>query len=76
MAQIITEECLSCHACVVKCPQNAIRLGEVIYEINPYHCNDCSDISGEPLCYPVCPVDAIEPSMEKVEKGLVPINLP
>lgn len=75
LAQLITEECLSCGACVSKCPTRAIHRGDVIYEVNPYQCNDCSDIEGEPLCHPVCPVDAFELSSDIVVKGLVPVNL-
>ncbi len=53
MPQKITEECISCGACEPECPNEAISLGEDIYQINPEKCDDCETCKG------VCPVDCI-----------------
>ena len=53
MAYKITEECISCGACLGICPVNAIEEG------NPYTINaDCFDCGA---CEGACPVAAIKP---------------
>ncbi len=47
----ITEECVSCGACVNACPENAIKAGEP--HVITSRCNDCGK------CVEVCPVEAI-----------------
>ncbi len=64
----ITDECISCSACVDECPSNAIYNSGIEYELNgqtfpalseehPYIvaelCDDCKS------CVEVCPVDSI-----------------
>ncbi|MCZ7545837.1 MAG: 4Fe-4S binding protein [Anaerolineae bacterium] len=56
MAHKITEECISCGACEAECPNEAIFLGEEIYEIDASKCDDCE------TCMDVCPVDCIVPA--------------
>ena len=66
---VITDECISCSACVEECEQNAIFNAGDSYSINgeekaaisedhtyiaPELCEDCGD------CKDVCAVDAIE----------------
>ena len=54
MAHVITDECISCGACVDECPVDAITEGEDIYVIDAELCTDCG------ACVEVCPSDAIE----------------
>lgn len=53
MAYKITDDCLSCGACVPECPVEAISEGEGKYDINADTCIDCA------ACVSVCPADAI-----------------
>ena len=53
MADVISEECISCGACTDECPVEAISEGEDKFEIDPELCTDCG------ACVEVCPVDAI-----------------
>jgi len=67
MALIITDECISCAACVEECPNDAISEGDLIYEINPDICTECVGFYDEPQCVNVCPVDSIIPDPDHVE---------
>ncbi len=51
---IITDDCISCGACVAECPVEAISEGATKYEISDA-CIDCGSCAG------VCPVDAPKP---------------
>ncbi len=51
---IITDDCISCGACVSECPVEAISEGATKYEISDA-CIDCGSCAG------VCPVDAPKP---------------
>ncbi len=55
----ITEECINCDVCEPECPNEAITMGEDIYEINPDLCTECIGHFDEPQCQQVCPVDCI-----------------
>jgi ferredoxin len=57
MALMITEECIVCGACEPECPNNAIAVGENVYEINPSLCTECVGYFEEPQCKSVCPID-------------------
>lgn len=59
MAYKILDNCIICAKCDRICPQDAISLGPMIYEINPRKCNECKNISNEPLCVIVCPENVI-----------------
>jgi len=52
MAYKISEECLACGACAAGCPQDCIKEGDGIYEIDPEKCIECG------ACEEVCPVGA------------------
>ena len=52
MAYKISDECISCGACEVECPAEAISEGDDKYVIDPEQCTDCG------ACASVCPVDA------------------
>lgn len=59
MALIITDDCINCDVCEPECPNEAIYLGEHIYEINPDKCTECVGHFDEPQCVQVCPVECI-----------------
>ena len=67
MALIITDECISCGACVSECPNDAISEGDPIYEIDPDKCTECVGFFDEPQCVEVCPVDSIIPDPDHQE---------
>ena len=54
MAYTITDDCVSCGACVDTCPVDAISEGAGKYDIAADSCVDCG------ACASACPVDAIE----------------
>jgi ferredoxin len=59
MALIITDECINCDVCEPECPNDAIYMGEEIYEIDPDLCTECVGHFDKPQCQIVCPVDCI-----------------
>ncbi len=67
MALMITDECINCDVCEPECPNEAIYLGELIYEINPDKCTECVGHFNEPQCVQVCPVNCIPINPEYVE---------
>lgn len=67
MALIINALCVNCDVCEPACPNQAIRQGEVIYEIDPDRCTECVGHFGEAQCVVVCPVECIDPDPERPE---------
>ena len=67
MALKITDECINCDVCEPECPNQAIRPGVEIYEINPELCTECIGHFDQPQCQQVCPVDCIPVDPEHVE---------
>lgn len=67
MALKITEECINCAACEPECPNEAISMGDEIYEIDPEKCTECVGHFEESQCVAVCPVDACVPDPEHKE---------
>lgn len=59
MALKITDECINCDVCEPECPNEAIYMGELIYEINPSLCTECVGHFDVPQCQEVCPVACI-----------------
>lgn len=59
MALKITDECINCDVCEPACPNQAISMGEEIYQINPERCTECVGHFDEPRCALLCPVDCI-----------------
>ena len=56
MALIITDECINCDVCEPLCPNDAIYVGELIYEIDPNLCTECVGHFDELQCSLYCPV--------------------
>jgi ferredoxin len=59
MALIITDECISCGACIAECPVNAIFEGDEHTMIDASKCVECEGHFSEPQCQGQCPIDAI-----------------
>ena len=59
MALWITDECINCDVCEPECPNEAISMGEEIYQIDPHRCTECVGHFDEPQCVQVCPVACI-----------------
>jgi len=59
MALIILDTCVNCDVCEPVCPNKAISLGNVIYEIAPQRCTECAGHYDTPQCVDVCPVECI-----------------
>ena len=67
MALKITEECINCDVCEPVCPNQAIYMGEQIYEINPNLCTECIGHFEIPQCVDICPIDCIPKDENHVE---------
>ena len=59
MAMKISEECISCGACVPECPVDAISEGEAQYNIDAEACVECVGYFDTSQCVAACPVDCI-----------------
>jgi ferredoxin len=64
---MITDECINCDVCEPECPNDAISMGEEIYEIDPDLCTECVGHYDEPQCVEVCPVDCIPGNPDREE---------
>lgn len=71
MALKITGECINCDVCEPECPNDAISMGELIYEIHPDRCTECVGHFDEPQCRQVCPVDCILLDFYESKKDLI-----
>jgi ferredoxin len=67
MSLIITDECINCDVCEPECPNDAIYMGEDIYEIHPHLCTECVGHFDTPQCVEVCPVECIPKDENNVE---------
>ena len=67
MSLLITDECINCDVCEPECPNEAIYMGDEIYEIDPEKCTECVGHYDEPQCVEVCPVDCIPKDPNNVE---------
>ena len=67
MALKILDSCINCEMCDPECPNQAITLGEEIYEINPDLCTECVGHYDTPTCVSVCPIDCVIVDPERVE---------
>lgn len=71
MALKITDECINCDVCEPVCPNNAISMGEEIYQINPARCTECVGHYNEPQCALRCPVACIPVDPAHIETRAV-----
>lgn len=69
MALLIDDSCINCDMCEPECPNQAITLGEEIYEIDPDRCTECVGHYDKPTCVSVCPIDCIDPDPNHVESN-------
>jgi len=73
MALLINALCINCDVCAPACPNEAIRMGAEIYEIDPRRCTECRGHHDEPQCMVVCPVECIllDPQHAETEEQLM-----
>jgi ferredoxin len=67
LSLFITDECINCDVCEPECPNEAIYMGDEIYEIDPNKCTECVGHFDEPQCAAVCPVDCCLSDPDNVE---------
>jgi len=67
MALMITDECINCDVCEPECPNDAISMGQLIYEIDQARCTECVGHFETSQCVEVCPVDCIPLNPEHQE---------
>jgi ferredoxin len=67
MALIIQSTCINCGMCDPECPNEAIALGEDIYEIDTSKCTECIGHYDKPTCICVCPIDCIKKDLKHIE---------
>lgn len=67
MALLIENSCINCDMCDAECPNEAISMGEKVYEIDTDKCTQCIGHYDKPTCVSVCPIDCIKPDSENVE---------
>lgn len=67
MALKILASCINCDMCEPECPNEAISMGEKVYEIDPELCTECVGYYDNPTCISVCPLDVIIKDPERVE---------
>jgi ferredoxin len=72
VAILITDECITCHACEPECPNTAITLVGDLYEIDPTLCTECVGFNDMPMCANVCPIDVCidDPNRRETEDDL------
>ena len=56
MSLLITKRCINCDMCEPECPNDAIFMGDEIYEIDSTLCTECVGHYDKPTCQSVCPI--------------------
>lgn len=56
MSLLITKRCINCDMCEPECPNQAISMGDVFYEIDTERCTECVGHYETPTCQQVCPI--------------------
>ena len=67
MATMITDDCITCGACITECPNDAISVGDGQYVIDGDRCSECVGFHGREMCQVVCPTDCCLPDPSRVE---------
>ncbi|EJF7713786.1 YfhL family 4Fe-4S dicluster ferredoxin, partial [Providencia rettgeri] len=57
MSLLITKRCINCDMCEPECPNDAIFMGDEIYEIDSNLCTECVGHYDKPTCQSVCPIN-------------------
>ncbi|HHE6469963.1 TPA: YfhL family 4Fe-4S dicluster ferredoxin [Providencia rettgeri] len=57
MSLLITKRCINCDMCEPECPNDAIFMGNEIYEIDSSLCTECVGHYDKPTCQSVCPIN-------------------
>ncbi len=73
MALLITDKCTNCDMCLPECPNEAISVGEEIYEIDTALCTECVGHYEAPTCQKVCPINKciiVDPEHTETEEQL------
>lgn len=71
MATMITDDCIACGACEDECPNDAIRLRDDIFVIDPDLCSECVGLCATQKCAEACPVECCVPDPERRESEAV-----
>ena len=69
MALLITDKCINCDMCEPECPNQAITMGDKVYEIDPNLCTECVGFYDHQTCVSVCPIDCIIPDPAHIESA-------
>ena len=67
MALMTNSKCINCDMCDPECPNQAIYMGDKIYQIDPNKCTECVGHYDQPTCVSVCPIDCIKKDPEHNE---------
>ncbi len=74
MALKINDSCVNCDMCEPECPNEAIYMGDVVYEIDPDKCTECIGYYDKPTCQKVCPITkcvVLDPNYIETEEQLL-----
>lgn len=55
--RIDPDMCSACGACEFECPNSAISMNGLVYEIDASKCQECKGKYDSPRCATVCPID-------------------
>ena len=67
MALKILDTCINCDVCLSECPNEAIFMGNEVFEIQTEKCTECVGHFENSQCVEVCPVDCIVQDENQVE---------
>lgn len=73
MALMIEADCINCDMCEPECPNQAIFMGDEVYQIETERCTECVGHYDSPQCVDVCPIDCVisDPANKEDEKSLM-----
>jgi ferredoxin len=57
MAYSIVDSCVSCHACSMVCPTNAIYQGAAHFMVDSRKCTECEGDYADSQCASICPIE-------------------
>lgn len=73
MALMIEADCINCDMCEPECPNQAIFMGDEVYQIETERCTECVGHYDSPQCIDVCPIDCVipDPANKEDEESLM-----